>query len=253
MYRTSHGENLLDSQVLWRYMSFAKFSNLVLKGRLYFCRLDRLQQTDPHEYSNTSPIFALSNPELYPEGQRAEMRKFNEHFLDQEKRSAAAQAVCCWRADTNESHAMWQIYTTSFEGVAIRTTLGRLKRALVDKRDVDIGPVSYYESSDNNPTRVSEVGPFRVSGAEQTNVDRCLHKQPWYIYESEVRAMLINPHYPQAFEDAQLYVDVDLDILLGSVVVHPDAAPWFRETVEDVIGVYEDRVKQSEMARGPKK
>ena len=35
--------------------------------------------------------------------------------------------VTCWNASEHESHALWRIYCSTSEGVAIQTTLDRLK------------------------------------------------------------------------------------------------------------------------------
>ncbi|WP_176969676.1 DUF2971 domain-containing protein [Nitrosomonas sp. Nm33] len=226
---------------------------------------------DPHEYSNISPIFGLTDPSTLdpsrsgalvgqPEEvqqavlahyatQRAELEKYNRHVLDLEMRHMAAQAVCCWRHDSSESHAMWQVYAPSAEGIAIRTTVERLKASIADKRSIDIGMVSYYDSSGHFPTEKKDVGQLRVVSAAQTNVDQCLHKQPWYEYERELRVLLINERFPEPLAPPELYVDVNLDILLDAIVLSPTAPSWFENVVRNVAGSYIDRIARSAMAQ----
>src|ERR1017187_2968717 len=41
--------------------------------------------------------------------------------------------ISCWHENEGESVAMWKLYVSGREGVAIKTTVGRLERALTAK------------------------------------------------------------------------------------------------------------------------
>lgn len=272
MYSTNHGNLPGDEEVLWRYLSFSKLVDLLQRGKLFFCRLDRLRLVDSHEYSNTSPIFCPPDPascdRLFPELRsqpeevqrailedqqrlRTQMENHHKAAVARELRNMAAQAVCCWRHDSAESHAMWQIYAPAAEGVAIRTTVGRLKAALVDKRTIDLGIVSYYDSAKNFLIETSDIGQRIVEVGSQTNIDQCLHKQPWYAYENEIRALLVNDKFPAPLKDLSLYVDVDLSILIEAIVLSPTSASWFENVVRGVTGSFAERIRRSSMASPP--
>lgn len=273
MYSTSHGNLPGDEEVLWRYLSFSKFVDLLQREKLFFCRLDRLRLVDPHEYSHISPIFCPRDPASFAPGLTPELRSQPEELQrailedqqrlrtqmeNQHKRTVArelqhmaAHAVCCWRHDSAESHAMWQIYAPAAEGVAIRTTVGRLKAALVDKRTIDLGNVSYYDSAKNFLIETSDIGQRIVESGSYTNIDLCLHKQPWYAYENEVRALLFSDKFPAPLKDSSLYVDVDLNILIEAIVLNPAAASWFENVVRGVTGPFAERIRPSSMANPP--
>ena len=60
--------------------------------------------------------------------------------------------INCWHQNDAESIAMWKLYTSGAEGVAIQTTVGRIKNALQGaRRPVRIAAVQYihHQSSDD--------------------------------------------------------------------------------------------------------
>jgi len=73
-----------------------------------------------------------------------------------------------------------------------------------------------------------------------------MHKRRSYQHEAELRALVTwNPpldDLPQAMwqtpVDTGILVPVDLDLLIESVFVAPDAEPWFRKVVDSVSAKY---------------
>jgi hypothetical protein len=71
----------------------------------------------------------------------------NNHWtLEQRTR----RAIWCWNLDEGPSNAMWHLY--GFKGVAIKSTVGLLKKALVNSGAIRclIAPVRYGKKSDTD-------------------------------------------------------------------------------------------------------
>jgi hypothetical protein len=137
---------------------------------------------------------------------------------------------------------MWDEYTGSTEGVAIRSTLTRLDRAILAKQEfTSIGRVQYVDLSEY------DMSTYQGHQAHE----RALLKQKEYSFESEVRIVTMNLVCPGCLNadgspptQAQLggpgmfdpnrpglYLQVDLHTLIEKVVTAPGAAPWFHDLV----------------------
>jgi hypothetical protein len=113
---------------VWRYMSFGRFVWLLQKKALWLSRADLLG--DPWEISlagdqlafviERHPPSILNDPTAVPESAKGR----SERIIRQWRRHSF---VNCWSNSEHESHALWRIYCPSSEGVAIQTTITRLR------------------------------------------------------------------------------------------------------------------------------
>ncbi|WP_149525659.1 hypothetical protein [Sphingobacterium hotanense] len=53
--------------------------------------------------------------------------------------------IKCWHINTNESIIMWDAYSNSNGGIAIKSTVGILKRSNIDERPIYITKVNYID------------------------------------------------------------------------------------------------------------
>jgi hypothetical protein len=53
--------------------------------------------------------------------------------------------VCCWHMNEYESDAMWRIYAASGQGVAIESTVSRLRNSLGNREDIQIDAIRYLD------------------------------------------------------------------------------------------------------------
>ena len=100
------------------------------------------------------------------------------------------RAIWCWNLDEGESNAMWHLY--GFKGVAIKSTVGLLKKALANAGAIRylIAPVRYGKKSDidadvqmadaNFDPRNKATWPFWL-------MRPYLFKNQAYRYEQEIR------------------------------------------------------------------
>jgi hypothetical protein len=218
---------------VWRYMSFGRFVWMLKRKALWMSRVDQLD--DAWE----GVLGAGDGP--------IERRIF----------------VNCWTAQNSESHAMWSIYCTSKEGVAIQTTLSTLKRSV---ERFPVLPVKY-------------VDPASISETEITPLELAVRKRRPFQYEKERRIVHVPdkprrtaapPPSPEGDDEADEQGDIvivtelygfplawDPEKWLEAVLIHPGADHTFRYAVDAVVEALapslKNRIRSSGMARRPPK
>jgi hypothetical protein len=130
-----------DGQKIWRYLPFSRFVWLLQKKSLWLARVDTF--SDPWEVSLTQdqieflayrhPVSMWDSPNVETAFERA--KRINAQWR-------VDTYVNCWSGSDDESHALWRIFCGPSEGVAIQTTIGKLRRAL---DTIPVYPVVYGE------------------------------------------------------------------------------------------------------------
>jgi len=155
-------------------------------------------------------------------------------------------AVNCWHLNDYESAAMWPLYVQGKEGVAIQSTVGRLKRAFdPSTQDVVVGAVRYIDHSTDTIPRNNFLQAF-------------LHKRKSFEHERELRALVFMPHNRDGVQgpvpEDGIDVVVDLRVLVEAVHLAPGSPLWFENTVRSTLKVlgYEDlQVRRSGLEEEP--
>jgi hypothetical protein len=230
------------SATIWRYLTLAKFLDMLERRALYFSALRCLP--DSFEGFPSKPTIEAMRAK--GEGLRAHL--LAEDVPDWVAERAADQLgpyqsfrfityINCWTMSEYESMAMWQLY--SHDGIAIRSTFQHLVDSLRDTSEQQtIGKVIYRDRRD--PTTMEFPGD--AFGA-------AFHKGMSFAFEQELRAAVISgspaeghpAHLPVYLEDLPKGINVapvDLDMLIDVVHVAPSRAPWFKELVERVMKTY---------------
>jgi hypothetical protein len=198
-----------------RYMSFAKLVSMLQSKRLWLSASESLG--DKWEVMFDGPqMNTLINrrpPDSSPE---AMMEQAKQAIRQLRKRTF----VNCWTASKHESHALWRIYCPSPEGVAIQTTLDRLKKSIA------------------LPVREVVYGTHGTDGTLPDIAQLVTQKRPMFAYEQEVRIVLVkdftDPKNPERITSG-VDVEWDPEKHLEQVWVHPDAPFWFMETVTETV------------------
>lgn len=224
---------------LWRYMSFAKFvellrtKNLPLPSAMMF--------EDPYEGAcgkakNTDLLVEyLSNIvdnriqkkgelQVEPDTVKEIISKAHKYYNDLGASNKYFTFISCWHENETESEAMWKLYTQKQpEGIAIQTTFGALKQTINDP-DVQIGRVSYVDYEETFFTSDSYFW----------------YKRKFFEHEREVRVMMIpdddlRKKMVEDYKRGTIVVNlpIDLEILINNVYVSPYADVWFRDLVVD--------------------
>ena len=198
---------------LWRYMDLSKFLNLLIFKSLYFCRADKFE--DPYEgrlpqmdidrcVPNVASDFESSIQEFY---------------------------INCWHMNESESAAMWKLYSTSNDAIAIETDYKTL-RYVLDK-NIALTAVSYEDYSTFSLIKKS----FELNG-KFNGFDIVTYKRLSFEHEKEVRAIYWKILNKLESDDQGLLVNIDIVSLIKKVHISPYASPWLESVIRDLLEKY---------------
>jgi len=227
---------------IWRYISFTKFVSLLDSRSLYFARSDLLG--DPWEGSY--PILNILKRTRYyenkygkniPKGFLANMREsmsaleMDSYYLNWIRKWTF---ISCWHMNENESAALWKLYSSSNEVVAIQSKYYILKNNIPDS--ISIGEVKYIDYNEAVITDQIAIWPF-------------FHKRMSFSHEKELRALIQDPPIKDDLSidvtrdnpDTGRYISVDLDSIIENVYIAPSSPTWFHGIVEKVMDKYKLR------------
>jgi len=227
-------------------MDFTKFVSLVSSGALFFSRADKLNDA----WEGAYPEENLRQRRLRVE---ANLGAINYDYMESEAkfhRTVKSQTfLSCWHLNQGESAAMWELYASRGEGIAIQSTFERFCGSFPDNDSmfhVFIGKVSYLNYDRDGFLEGNTFAPF-------------LHKRRSFEHERELRAVT-QTIFPSSepFDEADPYADglradVDLNHLIETIYVAPNSQEWFTSLVKHVAEKYlvTAPVKQSDLQRDP--
>ncbi|WP_396174714.1 hypothetical protein [Flavobacterium sp.] len=206
-----HNPNIIlpedPDTIVWKYLDLSKFLDLLLSKKLFMSRSDKFE--DQYEGTFSEPTYE-------------EIRKIAENnpkFLNYYKSHREKIAISSWHINEYESFAMWQIFTKNNEGLAIQSTIGRLKEALQPERKTEqyIGEVNYIDYK-------KEYIPFN------DNFFPFLFKRKSFQYEREVRIISDVTQNKIEINDG-LKIDVDIHQLIEKIYIHPKSENWYKNLV----------------------
>ncbi len=208
-------QGVTDDTVIWKYMDFFQFMDLIINEDLFFSRLSKLEDAQEggltgeekklilekcKDLNKTEIVEALKKlfeptdsrfvsldcidmkqiDEIYERvSHESFIKKLIDIILTSYKESIL---VSCWHIGKHENYSMWKIYGN--KGIAIKSTIGRLKTALSNAKRTHLmkfGKVDYFLEKErrNNIPLLLNTGKL----AE--------YKSIHYRYEEEFRAYFI--------------------------------------------------------------
>jgi hypothetical protein len=200
-----------NNTVVWKYLDLSKFLDMLLSQQLFMSRSDKFE--DQYEGTFSEPTFeeikkiAANKPE----------------FLDYYKSHREKVVISSWHINEYESFAMWQIFTKNNEGLAIQSTIGRLKEALQPENRVEqyIGNVNYIDYKKEYIPFDNAFFPF-------------LFKRKSFQYEREVRIITdVSSHNISVNEGIK--INVDLNQLIEKIYIHPKSENWYKKLVIELV------------------
>lgn len=211
--------DLADGAILRRYLDLPKYLDLLRTGKLYLQRADRF--TDRFEGALT-PAFREATDTAH---RRGELPYNADEFY---RRSRIGTYVNCWSLGAKDNMALWQLYGGASNSVAITTTVQRLTVACLEwNESVLIHKVRYidhFKSPDMIVGRLTDILQF---------------KHVAYDFEREVRILV--PRQEGDWQNNPEAIKLplhDLNTVIRSVVVAPEAETWFFDLIEDVTRRY---------------
>ena len=234
-----------EGLIIWRYMNLSKFESLLKEKALFFCRSDKF--ADPYEASipkrqsdarvhETLKIARFFNNDFSWE----EAVKKSKQIGDFHKELRKSFIVNCWHINPGESDAMWQLYISSNEGVAIRPSPERLSNSFQEStqrifmtkvRYLDYETDIWYNPKDYPITNYNIFSPI-------------LHKRKAYSHENELRVFQqLNEAEGNDFWSAMpnnkgQQVKCDLDSLIESVILPPTCDDKVENKVRSLLHSY---------------
>ena len=198
-------------------MNLERLLSLLRSGALYCCRLDKFK--DPWEGLWPRRVLDAINERaeaslpgsIYPGDDFWKQRDF--------------MFANCWHENMHESAALWDQYGRS--GIAIRSTIGRLKEAGHSDLPFHIGRVKYLDFERERPNMKelnALVSPFL--------------KRKSFEHEREVRVLVWDfPNYQRGTEYTvqSQTIPVTLKILVEAVFLSPTCPEWFVADMQELL------------------
>jgi hypothetical protein len=240
MYKRYRGLKIPEDETkIWRFMDFTKFVSLLDKEALFFVAADKL--LDQFEGSSPKPtVESRSQEKLGGLFGGITYSKLTEEAF---KNFRQLMYINSWHLNNYESAAMWELYLKSDEGIAIQSTVRKLKDSFKNtKEDISIGKIKYIDYKKDTiaeSLRGSPMGPY-------------FFKRKSFAHEQELRALYtsLSEPYKEEPNPPGLYIKIDIDTLIDNVYVSPMAEQWFYDLVTSVVKKFNvsKNVKQSSIS-----
>ena len=211
---------------IWRYMDLAKLLSLLEERALYFPRADMFE--DPYEGAlSTAGVNALKAAQdagEYPASMVDQIVKFPKEFRRQ-------MFISCWHANNFESAAMWKLYLSSNEGIAIRSDHEALVSALAEATICARTTLVRYLDYDREHFPFGNVFfPY-------------VHKRRSFAHESELRAIIwrdedVNKSQIKRHAKS-VSIPINPESLIKAIHVAPTAPAWFGGLVQKLLKRYQ--------------
>lgn len=225
-------EQIDDKALLWRYQDLPRYFDLLLKNKLFFCRIDKYE--DPFEgmYNKKTATDFLEKHQSVSSitTGKNETEKLEEISKKQNEKRTFVTANS-WHENNSENFAMWKIYAKGSYGIALQTSYKRLKDCFhVTDKPIHIGKVNYYNESCD-----------MLSKKDNNTLLPFLSKRHIYEYEKEIRCCyLIDEDKTSRFDwDEQdtlngVFIPVDLNEMIERIYISPYSPKWIRDIVEGI-------------------
>lgn len=229
---------------VWRYMAHWKFERLLAQRALFFANANKL--SDQYEVSVPASTLKAQRDQLSAQGLQGEALEAALQAFHWECNPLKDEVlVNCWSVSPHESYALWKIYLGGERnGVAIRSTVAKLRGALVEggdpwSRGFYLGQVRYRRH-------------LAVDGIDRLTL--ITTKKPFYDFEKELRLFMLDGHAPPAEGYPHDHavgrtVQVALPLLMPQLYVSPFAEPGYAERVAECLAQsgLAVRLRQSEI------
>ena len=227
--------------LIWRYMDFTKFVSMMDLNSLYFSRSDLLGDTFEGSFPRPNvllrPIIYKDIIDKYADNKlHVTFPGVNKILSFIESQSYMHEwlrkwtYVSCWHINEHESAALWKLYSSSHEAIAIQSRYNLLRNYLPS--NVFIGEVKYIDYNNAVIPENNTMWPF-------------IHKRTSFAHERELRALIQelpveNNSIPVGkINDAKgVNISVNLSSLIENVYVSPSSPDWFVNVVNSVMRKY---------------
>ncbi len=226
----------VENEVIWRFMDLPRFLSLLTSSSLWFTMLKHLGD----DWEGTQ-ISGRREEELEQTIRDSSSEKtgltawglYNKALAERDEYVAS-----CWFKSQTESMLMWKAYAQ--DQIAIKSTVGRLKRSLDTKADFFIGLMDYKPPQyDMSP--LAEKFLKRAAFADEQEVRvvirmyRHMNSQsPSWVFDKETIDSLFS-----MFSKGGFAVPVKLTTLIQEVVTSPQLPDWTHESIVKLVAQFD--------------
>ncbi len=201
-----------DEEIVYRYMPFDKFKDLVSSKELYLSRGDQFDQEDLYEGTETK-----LGTNLRKTVHNSDAFEKNTRLYERNRRCVAINS---WYVGNRESAAMWKKFAGKTDGIAIRTRVKKIRSALSAwDRYLCVRKIEYAENHDEEFTKFG--CPFFLFS---------IKRKKEFDDENELR--IIFGEGKGCIEGSPLYkaqkivgpakrINIDPSVLIGEIVLSP--------------------------------
>lgn len=227
-------------KILWKYFDIFKFLDF-LNGNIYFCRADTLAKVDLFEGAFLNK--AISEPSYNDETVNyISSDEISEYYKQLEDENKKRIAISCWHLSKFESVAMWNIYSKSGYGIAVKTTRDKIIQCLQNSAyHITHGPVKYIDFQRENAKYIMEDVlnhpwiPFtykRKAFEYEKEYRFCLFKNP-------VPIILVNDNvdpYDQYIDANGVKIHFNnINEVIEEIIISPYLSEWESDILVDLI------------------
>jgi len=205
--------------ILRRYMDLPKLLTLLHTKSLYFRRADGF--SDRLEGA-LFPSLRKTIDEAYEKNET----QYNADYFY--RRSRVGNYVNCWTMSSKDNMSLWQLYGGVHNSIVVTTTVKRLMQCAISwNRVVHLHKVKYIKHS--------QIKNYIIG----SYTDILQYKSDAYIYERELRVVVPqqNDDWESNSIDLRLKLP-NLDTLVRSIVVSPEADSYYFDAVQDLCKRY---------------
>jgi hypothetical protein len=198
---------------VWRYMNLEKLLSILIDQALFFASVKTLAQSDRYEGQPTPAEITASG--LMPSVAKE---------LDQYNASTKGSLFfSCWHMNDSESDAMWKLYVAGTGGVAVRSSIARIKRCFQKtQEDISLGKIAYIDEY------YSSIEFFNYI------VQRFMRKRLAFRHEKEIRLVYYDENQSRLGFPGVL-IPVEVNVLIEKIVISPRADDWFLSLVKTLV------------------
>ena len=251
MYKELPGiESPKKCEVLWRFMSFEKFANLLVTESLFFTRADKFD--DPFEgFVSKSKMddYKQLLSRFETESIGPEARGYILRLMEKVRKYVMCS---CWYCGEEEPMAMWEKHHMHSSGIAIKTTVNNLRQSLPRNPHFLIGKINYTNNYNLDvPKNLSEIQKiFHIMYSWY------FYKRNSFVHEREVRVIVDSDQFITDYYNKPIDIEtilksdapnickfgipytIDVNTLIDKVIISPYNQDWVTETVRSVVDKY---------------
>lgn len=221
--------------IIVKYLDVIRYISLLQRRSLFFCRLDKLEDQfegttakmnrqvrymNYHFQSTKGYIAPMTHEEI--------LKKVEEQY-EHDNNIKGLTCVNCWNKFTNESAALWKIYSNFKNGIMLKSSISQLVNSLESsEEEIQLTEMVYFDYNKFYMPDGNSNYPL-------------IHKHEAYNYEQEVRLIYTRiPETGWVYDWSKeeviegIYIKADIDKLISEIVISPDSPNWFIKLIEDI-------------------